>query len=98
MFATLLGNKIHMITYALNLLVKNTISLRLTRWLLLMQEHDVHLKHVDSTINLFADALPITPHLDDIVAYDYDNKIPCTKFFSLWMMKHQLQNYISFYV
>ena len=77
----LLGNEIRMKTDALNLLRKNKLSSRLTKWLLLMQEFDVYSNYIDGTSNLFAEALSRTPRLDDIEAYDCDNKIPCAKFF-----------------
>ena len=64
----------------LSLLVKNKLCSRLTGWLLLTQEHDAHLNHVDGTSNLFANALPRIPRLDDAETYDCDNKILCKKF------------------
>ena len=45
-----------------------------------MQECDAHLNYIGSTRNLFSDALPRMTHLDNIEAYDCDNKIPCAKF------------------
>ena len=77
---TLLGNKTRANTYALNLLGENTLSSRLTRWLLLIQEHDVYSNHIDGTSNLFSDALSRMPRLDDVEAYDCNNEIACTKF------------------
>ena len=62
---TLLGNKTHVNADTLNLLGKNKLSYRLTRWLLLTQSHDIHLNHIDGTSNLFADELSRTPRLDD---------------------------------
>ena len=44
-----------------------------------MQEHDIHLNHVDGTSNLFADALSRIPRLDDVEIYDCNNNIACTK-------------------
>ena len=44
-----------------------------------MQEFDVHLNHVDETRNIFTDALSKIPRLDDIKAYDCNNKKPVTK-------------------
>ena len=77
---TLMGNKIFVNTDSLNLLGKNKISSRLTRWLLLIQEYDIHLNHISGKDNLFADALSRLPRLDALEAYDCDNILPCTKF------------------
>ena len=76
----MLGNEIHTNVDALNLLGKNELSHRLTRCLFLIQEHNVHLNHIEGASNLFADALSRMPLLDDTDAYDCDNKIPCAKF------------------
>ena len=75
---TLLGNKIFINTDSLNLLGKNKLSSRLTRWLLLIQEYDIHLNHIDGKDNVFADTLSRIPRLDDLEIYDTDNFIPCT--------------------
>ena len=45
-----------------------------------MQEHDACSIHIDDESNLFAEALSRMPRVDDIDAYDCDNKIPCTAF------------------
>ena len=76
---TLMGNEIHANTDALNLLGKNKLSSRLTRWLLLIQEYNVHLNHIDGSSNVFADTLSRLPRLDSIEAYDCTNTIPCTQ-------------------
>ena len=86
--STLLGNVIHVNIDALNFLGKNKLSSRLTIWLLLTQEYDVHLNHIDGTSNLFADALSRTPRLDDVEAYDCNNKIACTKI--CFAVKHEI--------
>ena len=51
----LLCNEIHANADALNSLGKNKLSSRLS--LLLSQDHDVHINHIDGTSNLFSDAL-----------------------------------------
>ena len=64
----------------LNLIGQNKLTSRLTRWLLLTQEHDVHLNHIYGTSNLFSDALSRMPRLDDVEAYDCNNNVACTQF------------------
>ena len=60
---------------------KNKLSSRIIRWLFLAQEHNANLNHIDGASNLFSDALLRIPRLDDIDAYDCDNKITCAKFY-----------------
>ena len=57
-YTALLGNLIHTNSDALNLSGKSELSSRVTRWLLLVQEHGLHLNHVHGASDLFAALMP----------------------------------------
>ena len=79
----------------IQILVKNKLSSRITIWLLLTQEHDVHKNHIDGSSNLFTDTLPRVPRFDDMWPTIVIIKSHLQSFVSLWIVKYQLQNHLS---